>query len=74
MATAQKILIAPHETGLWKIKQTDEAAKKTSELLQKDLEASNNHQQISEKKENPILTGRDRLTTFSSMRPAFTIT
>lgn len=39
MATAQKIHIDPKDTGLWKIKQTEEAAQKTSELLQQDLEA-----------------------------------
>lgn len=43
MATAQKILLDPHDTGLWKIKQTDEVAKKASELLQTDLEASQNN-------------------------------
>lgn len=40
MATAHKIHIDAADTGLWKIKQTEEAARKTSELLQKDLEAS----------------------------------
>lgn len=40
MATSQKIVIDPHDTGLWKVKQTDEAAKKASELLQHDLQAS----------------------------------
>lgn len=39
MATAQKIHIDTANTGLWKVKQTDESAKKTSELLQQDLEA-----------------------------------
>lgn len=39
MATTQKIYIDPQDTGLWKIKQTEEAAKKTSDLLQQDLEA-----------------------------------
>lgn len=39
MATAWKIHIEPQNTGLWKVKQTDEAAKKTTELLQQDLEA-----------------------------------
>lgn len=40
MATAWKIHIDPENTGLCKVKQTDEAAKKATELLQKDLEAS----------------------------------
>lgn len=39
MATAWKVHIDPNNTGLWKVKQTDEAAKKVTELLQKDLEA-----------------------------------
>lgn len=38
MATTQKIQIDPTDTGLWKVKQTAEAAKKASELLQQDLE------------------------------------
>lgn len=38
MATTQKIYIDPNDTGLWKVKQTAEAAQKTSELLQQDLE------------------------------------
>ena len=38
MATAGRISIAPDNTGLWNIKQSDAAAKKTSELLQKDFE------------------------------------
>lgn len=40
MATAYKINVDVQDTGLWKVKQTEEAAKKTSELLQHDLEAS----------------------------------
>ncbi len=32
--------VTPDNTGLWHIKQTDEAAKTTSELLQKDMEVS----------------------------------
>lgn len=40
MATSHKIHLDPHNTGLWKVKQTDEAAKKAAELLQHDLEAS----------------------------------
>ena len=41
MATAQKIFIDSQNLGLWdKVKQTDEAARKATELLQKDLEAS----------------------------------
>ncbi|KAJ0117104.1 HypA protein [Diaporthe amygdali] len=39
MATAQKILISPQNTGLLGVKQTDEAANKASQLLQKDLES-----------------------------------
>lgn len=39
MATAQKIFIDSQNTGLWgRVKQTDEAAAKVTELLQKDLE------------------------------------
>lgn len=38
MASAHKIHISPENTGLWGIKQTDEVAKKVTELLQKDLE------------------------------------
>lgn len=41
MATSQMIRLDPQDTGLWKVKQTDEAAKKTAELLQDDLKASN---------------------------------
>lgn len=40
MATAYKINVDVENTGLWKVKQTEEAAQKTSELLQHDLEAS----------------------------------
>lgn len=32
--------VTPDNTGLWRIKQTDEAARKVSDLLQQDLEAS----------------------------------
>lgn len=38
MATAWKIHVNPQDTGLWKVKQTDDAAEKASELLQQDLE------------------------------------
>ncbi|KAI1176133.1 HypA protein [Nemania sp. FL0916] len=38
MATARKIQITPDNTGLWHQKQTEAAAKKTTELLQDDLE------------------------------------
>ncbi|KAJ3579448.1 hypothetical protein NPX13_g1113 [Xylaria arbuscula] len=38
MATARKIQITPENTGLWRLKQTDGAAKKITELLQDDLE------------------------------------
>lgn len=38
MATAHKIHISPENTGLWGVRQTDEAANKLTELLQKDLE------------------------------------
>lgn len=47
MATAHRIHITPENTGLWRVKQTDEAANKLTELLQKDLEVNhvyfNNH-------------------------------
>ncbi|RYP69759.1 hypothetical protein DL769_005190 [Monosporascus sp. CRB-8-3] len=38
MATASKIQITPENTGLWHVKQSEPAAKKATELLQKDLE------------------------------------
>ncbi|KAI1280086.1 HypA protein [Xylaria sp. FL0933] len=38
MATARTIKITPENTGLWHHKQTEAAAKKTTELLQEDLE------------------------------------
>ncbi|KAJ2965829.1 hypothetical protein NUW58_g10811 [Xylaria curta] len=38
MATARTIHITPENTGLWHLKQTEAAAKKTTELLQQDLE------------------------------------
>lgn len=38
MASAQRIHISPENTGLWGVKQTDEVARKVTELLQKDLE------------------------------------
>ncbi|KAK1760877.1 HypA protein [Echria macrotheca] len=38
MATAYKVHIVPEDTGLLKVKQTAEAAKKAEELLQEDLE------------------------------------
>lgn len=40
MATAQKIYIEAGDTGLWKVKQTADSARKASELLQQDLEVS----------------------------------
>ncbi|KAI1505859.1 HypA protein [Biscogniauxia marginata] len=39
MATAHTIQITPDNTGLWHVRQSEPAAKKTSELLQKDLES-----------------------------------
>jgi hypothetical protein len=38
MATARAIQITPENTGLGQRKQSEAAAKKTTELLQKDLE------------------------------------
>ncbi|KAK7706544.1 hypothetical protein SLS63_013932 [Diaporthe eres] len=38
MASAHRIHISPENTGLWGSKQTDEVAKKVTELLQKDLD------------------------------------
>jgi len=35
-----KMHVTPDNTGLWRIKQTNEAAQKVSELLQKDMEVS----------------------------------
>lgn len=40
MATSQIIHLDPQDTGLWKVKQTEEAAKKAAGLLQDDLKAS----------------------------------
>lgn len=36
--TAYKISVSPENTGLWHVRQTEEASKKVSELLQEDLE------------------------------------
>lgn len=41
MASAQRIHISPENTGLWGVKQTDEVAKKVTELLQRDMEVFN---------------------------------
>ncbi|KAG5918316.1 hypothetical protein E4U42_006890 [Claviceps africana] len=38
MATAHRILISAHNTGLWKSRQDDEVATKVTELLQEDFE------------------------------------
>lgn len=38
MASTGIISIAPDNTGLWGLKQSDAAAKRTSELLQQDFE------------------------------------
>ncbi|KAK7747164.1 hypothetical protein SLS62_009106 [Diatrype stigma] len=38
MATANTIKVTPENTGLWHVHQTESAAKKATELLQKDLE------------------------------------
>lgn len=38
MATARTIKITLENTGLWHANQTEAAARKASELLQKDLE------------------------------------
>lgn len=41
MATSHKIFVDAQNIGLWrKVKQTDEAAGKVTELLQKDLEVN----------------------------------
>lgn len=37
-STAHRIYVSPENTGLWRVKQTEEASKKVSELLQEDLE------------------------------------
>ena len=37
-ATAKNVHIGPDNTGLWEIKQSQAAAEKTTELLQKDIE------------------------------------
>ncbi|KAK3328495.1 hypothetical protein B0T19DRAFT_442386 [Cercophora scortea] len=38
LVSPYKIHIVPEDTGLWKVPQTDEAARKASDLLQEDLE------------------------------------
>ncbi|KAH9909871.1 HypA protein [Xylariomycetidae sp. FL2044] len=38
MATAHAVHITPDNTGLWQVRQTEPAAQKVTELLQKDLE------------------------------------
>ena len=38
MASASKIQITPENTGLLKVKQTTDAAKKVTELLQEDID------------------------------------
>lgn len=38
MATPYQLKIVAGDTGLWKVKQTDETAAKVSQLLQEDLE------------------------------------
>jgi len=38
MASSTKIHISPDDTGLLGLKQTEDASRKVSELLQKDLE------------------------------------
>lgn len=38
MATAYQIQVPARDTGLWKSEQTQEAADKVTELLQRDLE------------------------------------
>jgi hypothetical protein len=40
MATPYQMHIVPENTGLWKTKQTEAAAKKASELLQQDLKVA----------------------------------
>ena len=37
MATAYQMHVVPEDTGLWKVKQTEESAKKATELLQQDM-------------------------------------
>lgn len=38
MAATGTISISPDNTGLWNLKQSDDAARKVTELLQKDYE------------------------------------
>jgi hypothetical protein len=45
MATAHQIVIPATDTGLLKFPQDDATAAKVSELLQKDLEVSQEHHQ-----------------------------
>lgn len=59
MATPYRIHIAPANTGLWNIKQTEEAAQTTTETLQKELEVRpQNHSGI-----GMLIT--KRITTYS---------
>lgn len=71
MATPQKIQIVPQDTGLWRLKQTDEAAKKASELLQQDLEVTRPTKFIRTKRKTDI---GSRSITSSSMTAASIIT
>lgn len=41
MATSTRMSISPSETGLWKIQQTDDAARYANKLLEDDLSVNN---------------------------------
>jgi hypothetical protein len=40
--TAYQVQVSPQDSGLWKLEQSEQAADKVTELLQRDLEVSIN--------------------------------
>jgi hypothetical protein len=66
MATSRKIQITTENTGLWHCKQSEAAAKKTSELLQEDLEVSELLRKSSKHPDKDV-----RLKIFISETPLF---
>lgn len=43
MATSTRISISPSETGLWKIQQTDDAARCANKVLEDDLSVNDDY-------------------------------
>ncbi len=76
MATARTIQVTPENTGLWHRQQTEAAAKKTTELLQEDLEVRLSttclHTISSSHKSLPAKLSCFRNTTVTSMTEVFT--